>query len=322
MVGFVAIFAMNPCKNGSSKVRITFELWISTIRENSDSKKDLFSPLDKTSKFGSPTAITFKFVCSIFTSLCFFVECKLQTRKFFATLKDIFLLLLIYMDHVADFETWQSLYVEFFIQIICVRENNTYQLLQVLRQLKIFMTWRIKMFLLKKFELTKYHLLKRRTRTPVWQKKQFVMWENKKNDVRNTPPETIRNEKKTQKRKRNKTQKMPTAVLRGDSQSGSAANAPIRSALSWPFYLSWSKFVLVGAWPRSFAPRLYKSSTRQSAIWSFLLNKSGHFVIVFLRIRGGWIKVSDVRLSAPRSGALVPKTSARLGCNRWFLSMG
>lgn len=38
--------------------------------------------------------------------------------------------------------------------------------------------------------------------------------------------------KKTQKQKRNKTQKMPTAVLRGDSQSGLAANAPFRSALS------------------------------------------------------------------------------------------
>ena len=53
----------------------------------------------------------------------------------------------------------------------------------------------------------------------------------KKNDVKNTSPETIRN-KKTQKLKRNNTQKMPTAVLRGDSQSGLAANAPIRSALS------------------------------------------------------------------------------------------
>ena len=80
------------------------------------------------------------------------------------------------MAHVADFETWRNLYVEFFLQIICVRENNTYQLLQVLRQLKIFMTWRIKMFLLKKFELTKYHLLKRRTRTPVWQKCTYLWW--------------------------------------------------------------------------------------------------------------------------------------------------
>ena len=97
--------------------------------------------------------------------------------------------------------------MELFLQIICVRENNTYQLLQVLRQLKIFMTWRIKMFLLKKFELTKYHLLKRRTRTPVWQKKQFVMWENKKNDVRNTPPETIRNEKKLRSEKGTKLKK-------------------------------------------------------------------------------------------------------------------
>ena len=59
----------------------------------------------------------------------------------------------------------------------------------------------------------------------------------KKNDVKNTSPETILNEK-TQKLKRSKTQKMPTAVLRGDSQSGLAANAPIRSALSCPFYLS------------------------------------------------------------------------------------
>ena len=168
--------------------------------------------------------------------------------------------------------------MELFLQISCSWENNTYQLLQVLRQLKIFMTWRIKMFLLKKFELTKYHLLKRRTRTPVWQKKQFVMWENKKNDVRNTPPETIRNEKKLRSEKGTKLKKMPTAVLRGVSQSGLEANAPIRSALSCPFYLSWSEFVLAGAWPRSFAPRLYMSSTRESAK-----------VINFVFYRLGWI---------------------------------
>ena len=64
-----------------------------------------------------------------------------------------------------------------------------------------------------------------------------------------------RNEKNSEAKKE-QTQKMPTAVLRGDSQSGLAANAPIRSALSWPFYLSWSEFVLAGAWPRSAAARL------------------------------------------------------------------
>lgn len=58
-----------------------------------------------------------------------------------------------------------------------------------------------------------------------------------KNDVRNTPPETIRNEKNSVITKEQNS-KMPTAVLRGDSQSGLAANAPIRSALSCPFYLS------------------------------------------------------------------------------------
>ena len=50
------------------------------------------------------------------------------------------------------------------------------------------------MFLLKKFELTKYHLLKRRTRTPC-DKKTICDVRKQKNDVKNTTPETIRNEK-------------------------------------------------------------------------------------------------------------------------------
>lgn len=42
--------------------------------------------------------------------------------------------------------------------------------------------------------------------------------------------------------KRNKTPNMPTSEeLRGDSPSGLAANAPFRSALSWPFYPSLSE---------------------------------------------------------------------------------
>ena len=179
-----------------AKVSACFSLWISTIRENSDSKKDLFSPLDKTSKFGSPIAITFKFVCSIFTSLWFF--CLSVNFKLASSLRlwKIFsLLLLIYMAHVADFETWRNLYVEFFLQIICVRENNTYQLLQVLRQLKIFMTWRIKMFLLKKFELTKYHLLKRRTRTPVWQKNNLWCEKTKKRREKHAARNNTKREK-------------------------------------------------------------------------------------------------------------------------------
>ena len=82
------------------------------------------------------------------------------------------------------------------------------------------------------------------TRTLVWQKKdQFMMWGNKKERRKKRAVRNNNATKKTQKLKRNKTQKMPTAVLRGDSQSGLAANAPIRSALSWPFYLSWSEFV-------------------------------------------------------------------------------
>ena len=64
-----------------------FSLCRSTIRENSVSKKDRFSLSVKTPKFGSPIAITFKLVCSILCPRMFFVECKLQTRKFFATLK-------------------------------------------------------------------------------------------------------------------------------------------------------------------------------------------------------------------------------------------
>ena len=80
------------------------------------------------------------------------------------------------------------------------------------------------------------------TRTLVWQKKdQFMMWGNKKERRKKHAVRNNNAAKKTQKLKRNKTQKMPTAVLRGDSQSGLAANAPIRSALSWPFYLSWSE---------------------------------------------------------------------------------
>ena len=44
---------------------VCFSLCISTIRENNVSKKDRFSLSVNTLKFGSPTAITFKLVCSI-----------------------------------------------------------------------------------------------------------------------------------------------------------------------------------------------------------------------------------------------------------------
>ena len=111
------------------------------------------------------------------------------------------------------------------------------------------------------------------TRTLVWQKKdQFMMWGNKKERRKKHAVRNNNATKKTQKLKRNKTQKMPTAVLRGDSQSGSAANAPIRSALSWPFYLSWSEFVLAGAWPRSFAPRLYSQAPAKVPFEVFIFN--------------------------------------------------
>ena len=78
--------------------------------------------------------------------------------------------------------------------------------MQVLRQLKIFMTWRIKMFLLKKFELTKYHLLKRRTRTPVWQKNNLWCEKTKKTTWETRRPKQYET-RKTQWLKRNKTQK-------------------------------------------------------------------------------------------------------------------
>ena len=67
-------------------------------------------------------------------------------------------------------------------------------------------------------------------------------WENKKELRENTPPEIIRNEQNSVTKKA-RNSKMPTAVLRGDSQSGLTANASIRSALSWPFYLSWNDYV-------------------------------------------------------------------------------
>ena len=80
-----------------------FSLYISTIRENSVSKKDLFSPSDNISKFGSPTAITFKFVCSILcprivfglsvnfklASFLRFWKCFRKKRKIFCTGKPL-----------------------------------------------------------------------------------------------------------------------------------------------------------------------------------------------------------------------------------------
>ena len=48
--------------------------------------------------------------------------------------------------------------------------------------------------------------------------------------------------KKARNIKRNETPNMPTSEeLWGDSPSGLAANAPFRSALSWPFYPSFSE---------------------------------------------------------------------------------
>jgi hypothetical protein len=56
---------------------------------------------------------------------------------------------------------------------------------------------------------------------------------NKKGRRKKTPPETKRSEKTLGIYKRNKTPNMPTSEeLWGDSQSGLAANAPFRSALS------------------------------------------------------------------------------------------
>lgn len=59
----------------------------------------------------------------------------------------------------------------------------------------------------------------------------------KKDGAWKTPPETKRSEKTLGIYKRNKTPNMPTSEeLWGDSQSGLAANAPFRSALSLSFY--------------------------------------------------------------------------------------
>ena len=92
------------------------------------------------------------------------------------------------MAHVADFETWQNLYVEFFLQIICVRENNTYQLLQVLRQLKNLYDMTYKNVFAKEIWIDKIPLIKKENKDARVTKKQFVMWKNKKTDVKNTPP--------------------------------------------------------------------------------------------------------------------------------------
>ena len=60
--------------------------------------------------------------------------------------------------------------------------------------------------------------------------------EVKKDGAGKTPPETKRNRKHSEERKGAKTQNMPPREkLRGDSQSGSGANTPIRSALSLVF---------------------------------------------------------------------------------------
>ena len=221
---------------------------------------------------GSPTAITFKFVCSIFTSLWFF--CLSVNFKLASSLrlwKIFFLLLLIYMAHVADFETWRNLYVEFFLQMICVRENNTYQLLQVLRQLKIFMTWRIKMFLLKKFELTKCHLLKKRTRMPVWQKNNLWCEKTKRTTWKTRRPKQYET-KKTQKRKRNKTQKNADCGFTGRFAKRFSGERPDPLGFELTFLSEFKRVCLAGAWPRSFAPRLYSQAPAKVPIvmeWLF-----------------------------------------------------
>ena len=57
--------------------------------------------------------------------------------------------------------------------------------------------------------------------------------------------------------------------LRGDSPSGLAANAPVSLGFELTFLSEFKWVGLAGAWPRRKAARLYKSSTRQSAKFTF-----------------------------------------------------
>ena len=53
----------------------------------------------------------------------------------------------------------------------------------------------------KEIWIDKIPLIKKENKDARVTKKQFVMWKNKKNDVKNTPPETIRNEKNSEAKK-------------------------------------------------------------------------------------------------------------------------
>ena len=59
----------------------------------------------------------------------------------------------------------------------------------------------------KEIWIDKIPLIKKENKDARVTKKQFVMWENKKNDVKNTPPETIRNEKNSEAKKEQNSKK-------------------------------------------------------------------------------------------------------------------
>lgn len=116
----------------------------------------------------------------------------------------------------------------------------------------------------KEIWIDKIPLIKKENMDARVTKKQFVMWENKKNDVRNTPPETIRNEKNSATKKEQNSKNADCGFTGRFAKRFSGERPdPLGFELTFLSELKW--VFLAGAWPRSFALRLYMSSTRESA---------------------------------------------------------
>lgn len=92
----------------------------------------------------------------------------------------------------------------------------------------------------KEIWIDKIPLIKNENKAARVTKKQFVMWENKKNDVKNTPPETIRNEKNSVITKEQNSKNIDCGFT-GRFAKRFSGERPDPLGFELTFYLSWSE---------------------------------------------------------------------------------
>ena len=111
----------------------------------------------------------------------------------------------------------------------------------------------------KEIWIDKIPLIKKENKDARVTKKQFLMWENKKTTWKTRRPKQYET-RKTQWLKRNKTQKNADCGFTGRFAKRFSGERPDPLGFELTFLSELKWVVLAGAWPRSFAPRLYSQA--------------------------------------------------------------